>query len=216
MNPLLGRAAGIAFWFDFGSPYSHLSAMRIEDAAARRGIAVAWRPFLLGPVFEALGWTGSPLRVQRAKGEHAWIDLVRRSRRHGVAWTRPSVFPRRALLPSRLAVRHADAPWIGDFCRRVMALNFVHDRDIDTADAMAEALDALGLPAGPLLDDARSDAAKDALRRRTDEATAHGIFGAPTFFVGGEMYWGDDRLDDALDACAADGASSPPHRHRVP
>ena len=84
------------------------------------------------------------------------------------------------------------------YCQQVVALNFVHDQDIDTPEAVAGVLASLGLPAAPWLQAAQSAEHKLALRRQTEQAQARGIFGAPMFFVRGEMYWGNDRLDDAL------------------
>lgn len=192
----------IEFWFDFGSNYSYLSLMRIEAAAAQAGVAVAWRPFLLGAIFRDFGWSTSPFVLQKEKGDYTWKDMQRQCRKYGLAWTRPTTFPRAAILPSRVALLGAEQPWAGDFNRAMIAMNFVADRDIDSAEAVGEALSALGLPAQAIIDEAQSDANKLRLRRQTEAARARGVFGAPTFFVGEDMYWGNDRLDDALADCA--------------
>lgn len=192
----------IEFWFDFGSNYSYLSMMRIEAAAARAGVAVAWRPFLLGAIFRDFGWSTSPFVLQKEKGDYMWKDMQRQCRKYGLAWTRPTAFPRAAVLPSRVALLGAEQPWAGDFNRAMIAMNFVADRDIDSAEAVGEALSALGLPAQAIIDEAQSDANKLRLRQQTETARARGVFGAPTFFVGEDMYWGNDRLDDALADCA--------------
>ena len=191
-------AAEIEFWFEFGSNYSYLSVMRIEDAARRAGIRIAWKPFLLGPILRALGMETSPFLLQKEKGSYVWRDMVRQCRKYGLAWTQPSVFPRVGVLPARVALVGAEQPWIGAFSRAVMELNFVHDQDINQADALAPILTDLGLPAADILDQAQSEPIKTRLRQQTDEARRRGIFGAPTFFVGTEMFWGNDRLDDAL------------------
>ena len=188
----------IECWFEFGSNYSYLSVMRIEQEAASRGVSVVWRPFLLGPIFQSMGWSNSPFVLQEAKGNYMWQDMPRQCRKYGLAWQRPSQFPRRALLPMRVALLGEDQPWIGAYSRRIMSMNFAEDRDIDTADAVGEALGELGLPVEQLLAQAQSDTIKQRLRERTEQAKARGIFGAPTFFVGDAMYWGNDRLDDAL------------------
>jgi 2-hydroxychromene-2-carboxylate isomerase len=193
----------IEFWFDFGSNYSYLSMMRIEAAAARAGVAVAWRPFLLGAIFRDFGWSTSPFVLQKEKGDYMWKDMQRQCRKYGLAWTRPTAFPRAVILPSRVALLGAEQPWAGDFNRAMIAMNFVADRDIDSAEAVGEALSALGLPAQAIIDEAQSDANKLRLRQQTETARARGVFGAPTFFVGEDMYWGNDRLDDALADCAA-------------
>jgi len=188
----------IEFWFEFGSNYSYLSVMRIEDAARRYGVRIAWKPFLLGPIFRELGFATSPFLLQKEKGAHMWQDMIRQCRKYGLSWTKPSVFPRPSILPARVALLGAREPWIGAFSRRVMELNFVHDEDINNTERLAPILTELGLPAPELLEQAQAEATKTRLREQTDEARRRGIFGAPTFFVGGEMFWGNDRLDDAL------------------
>ncbi len=188
----------IEFWFEFASNYSYLSVMRIEDVARRRGVRIIWKPFLLGPILRSLGMETSPFLTQMEKGAHMWQDMVRQCRKYGLSWTKPSVFPRLSVLPARVALIGAAEPWIGAFCRQVMELNFVHDEDINKADRLAPILRELNLPADEILKQAQSDSVKTRLREQTDEARRQGIFGAPTFFVGTEIFWGNDRLDDAL------------------
>lgn len=196
--------AEIDFWFEFGSNYSYLSCMRIEAAAAASGVRINWQPFLLGPIFRSLGWETSPFVLQKEKGAYVWKDMQRQCRKYGLPWRRPSRFPRRAVLPGRVALLGAREPWIGEFSRRIMMLNFAEDREIDSEAAVGGVLEALGLPAAALLRRAGGEEAKVGLRQQTERARALGIFGAPTFFVGDEMYWGDDRLADAL-AAAEEG-----------
>lgn len=196
-------AREIEFWFDFGSNYSYLSVMRIEAEAAARGARILWRPFLLGPIFRELGFDNSPFVLQKEKGAYVWKDMERQCRKYGIALTRPSTFPRAALLAMRVALLGADREWIAAYCRTIMQLNFAHDRDIGSLEVVSEALDELGLPAREIIAEAQSDANKLRLREQTAAAAARGIFGAPTFFAGAEMFWGNDRLDDALDYCAS-------------
>lgn len=194
-------ARRIEFWFDFGSNYSYLSVMRIEAEAAARGVSVDWRPFLLGPIFRALGFDNSPFVLQKEKGAYVWKDMERQCRKYGIALTRPSVFPRAALLALRVALLGAEREWIAAYCREIMQQNFMHDRDIGSIEVVSEALAKLGLPAQQIVAEAQSDANKLRLREQTEAAASKGIFGAPTFFVGDEMFWGNDRLEDALDFC---------------
>ncbi|REE23908.1 2-hydroxychromene-2-carboxylate isomerase [Paraburkholderia sp. BL27I4N3] len=193
----------IDFWFDFGSNYSYLSVMRIEAEAAARGVRIRWRPFLLGPVFRDLGFDNSPFVLQKEKGAYVWKDMERQCRKYGIALKRPSTFPRAALLAMRVALLGAQREWIATYCRKIMQLNFAYDRDIGSMEVVSEALDELGLPAAEIIAEAQSDANKLRLREQTAAAAARGIFGAPTFFVGDEMFWGNDRLEDALDHCAS-------------
>jgi len=188
----------IEFWFEFGSNYSYLAVMRIEEEAARHGVRIVWKPFLLGPILRALGMETSPFVLHKQKGAYVWRDMARQCAKYGLAWTQPSTFPRLAVLPLRVALLGADQPWMGAFCRRVMALNFVLDRDINQPEPIAAILMDLDLPASDLLAQAQAGPIKTRLRQQTEEAQARGIFGAPTFLVETEMFWGNDRLDDAL------------------
>lgn len=195
--------ASIECWFDFASTYSYLSVMRLEAAAQALGVAVRWRPMLLGPILREQGWKASPFEDKPAKARYMWQhDLPRQCERLGLPRMAcpPSAFPRSAVLPLRVALLAADqqAPWTGAFCRAVMQRNFVEDRDIEGPEAVAEVLGGLGLDATPLIEAAQAEAHKQRLRDETARAAALGVFGAPTFFVGEAMFWGNDRLDEAL------------------
>lgn len=205
--PTIEPSCALEFWFELGSNYSYLSVMRIEALAQENGVNVVWRPFLLGPIFKSFGWDTSPFVLQKEKGAYTWRDMERQCQKYGLPWTRPSRFPRRTVLPTRVALLGAGEPWVSAYCKRLMQINFVEDRDIDTPELVIEVLEALNLPASDLLHAAQSDENKLRLREQTDEARRRGVFGAPTFFAGAEMFWGNDRLDDAF-RFAAHGAAS--------
>lgn len=188
----------IDFWFEFGSNYSYLSAMRIEEAAAQQGVTVNWRPFLLGPIFQSFGWNSSPFVLQQAKGVYVWKDMQRQCAKYGIPWRMPSAFPRPATIPMKVAAAFAGEPWIARYCKTFMTKNFALDEDINTLERVGEVLAEVGVNAQDVIDAAFADDRKNLLREATAEAQAKGIFGAPTFFVRGEMFWGNDRLDDAL------------------
>jgi 2-hydroxychromene-2-carboxylate isomerase len=191
----------IDFWFEFGSTYSYPAALRVEAEAASRGIAVRWRPFLLGPIFKCQGWTDSPFNIYPAKGRYMWRDLERICEAQGIPLRRSSVFPRNGLLAARLAASAEDEPWIGDFVRGVYSASFADDREISDPAVVASVLESIGRP-GSELDRAIREPAKARLRARTEEAIALGIFGAPSFVAGSELFWGNDRLEAALDWCS--------------
>jgi len=188
----------IDFWFDFASTYSYLSAMRIEPLAAARGVAVRWRPFLLGPVFTAMGWNDSPFNIYPSKGRYMWRDMERLCRHYGLPLQRPSRFPRNGIRPARVICAHADAPWVADFARAVFSAGFAADQDIGEREVVAGLLRGMGLDAEALIAAAESAEGKDLLRRQTEDAFKLDIFGAPTFIADGEMFWGNDRLEQAL------------------
>lgn len=198
-------AKTLDFWFEFASSYSYLSVMRIEPLARDAGVTINWRPFLLGPVFLSLGWNDSPFNIYPPKGRYMWRDLARLAARYGLPLTMPSRFPRNGLLAARVAILGAAEPWISDFARAVMSANFANDQDIADPAVIHAILTRLGLPADALLADATAEPNKLALRRQTEQATERGLFGAPSFITpDGEMFWGNDRLEDAL-AWVVDG-----------
>lgn len=186
-------------WFDFASPYSYLAIERVQALAQDAGVRVDLRPFLLGPIFQAQGWNDSPFRLFPGKGAYMMRDIARLADKYGVVYKRPRLFPRMSVLPARIALLGQDEPWCRDFCVAVFRANFQHDEDIQSEDVVHGLLNGLSLDAAALIARAKSEAAKEALRRQVDRARDLGLFGAPTFFVGDEMFWGNDRLEDALD-----------------
>ncbi|WP_437304779.1 2-hydroxychromene-2-carboxylate isomerase [Sorangium sp. So ce388] len=190
-------------WFDFGSNYSYIAVSRITPLARDARVDIVWRPFLLGPVFKRLGWDTSPFVLQKEKGEYAFMDTARQCARYGVPWRRPTTFPRAAVHTMRVAAAFAEQPWVGDYCRRVMQMNFAEDRDINTDEVAVQVLDELGLDGRKHVQEAHAEPRRARLRAFSEEAIRRKIFGAPTFFVGDEMFWGNDRLEDALARASA-------------
>lgn len=189
----------LEFWLEFGSTYSYPAAMRIESLAAEKGVAIVWRSFLLGAIFNDQGWNDSPFNIYPAKGAYMWRDLERICAAQGIPFQRPSQFPRNGLLASRIVCRYADAPWLLDFVRRVYRANFAEDRDIASRDTIADCLANAGESPDIIIREAESAENKQLLRKQTDLARQKGIFGAPSFLVGDELFWGNDRLEDAID-----------------
>lgn len=188
----------VEFWFEFASTYSYLSVMRIERAAEAAGVDIEWKPFLLGPVFLALGWNDSPFNIYPPKGRYMWRDLERLAEKEGLPFRRPSRFPRNGLLAARVALVGVEEGWVAAFARAVMTANFAEDREIGEEAVIVEILGTLGLPAAEVIACAQADANKLALRCQTERAAELGLFGAPSFRVGEELFWGNDRLEDAL------------------
>ena len=188
----------VSFWFEFASTYSYPAAMRMQARADAAGVAVEWRPFLLGPIFQAQGWNDSPFNIYPVKGRYMWRDLERICAREGLALRRPSRFPRPSLIAARVACVGASEPWGPAFVRAVYAANFVGDREIGDATVVAELLRSVGVDADAALTQAQGVEAKARLRANTDEAMRLGIFGAPSFVVGDELFWGNDRLEESL------------------
>lgn len=196
----------IEFWFDFASTYSYPAAMRLERLAATRGVKVSWRAFLLGPIFNAQGWNDSPFNLYPAKGRYMWRDLERVCAAEGIALRRPSQFPRNGLLAARVACANADQAWLPAFVRAVYRANFEYDLDISDAGMVGACLEDCGQEAATIIARAQAPDAKARLREQSEEAQRRGIFGAPFFLVGDEPFWGNDRLEQAMDWCVEHAA----------
>lgn len=193
----------VQFWFELASTYSYLAAMRIAALAEDAGVALEWKPFLLGPIFAGQGWNDSPFNVYPAKGRYMWRDMERGCALFGLPFRRPSRFPRGGLLAARVACIGAAEAWGPDFVRAVYSANFAEDREISDEKVIADILSSLEQPAGAVLERAQTPETKQRLRDQTDEAVRLGIFGAPSFVVGGELFWGNDRLEQAVEWAVA-------------
>jgi 2-hydroxychromene-2-carboxylate isomerase len=194
--------APLEFWFEFASTYSYVAAGRIEKLAHAANVEVSWRPFLLGPIFQRQGWNDSPFNLYPAKGAYMWRDMDRLCSRYGLPFKRPSEFPRNGVRAARVALVGADASWGPAFVRGVYRANFGDDRDISDTDTIVTLLDDLGLAGRDVLAEAESPAWKPRLRAQTERAEQLGIFGAPSLVVGSELFWGSDRLEQALEFAA--------------
>jgi 2-hydroxychromene-2-carboxylate isomerase len=193
------RRPVLEFWYEFASNYSYLAAMRIEGLAEAAGVDLRWRPFLLGPIFAAQGWTTSPFNLYPAKGRYMWRDMEREAARFGLPCRRPDPFPQNALLAARVALLGSERGWGPAFTRGIFALEFGEGRSIAEPAAVAEVLARLGEDPASVVRDAQGEANKTRLKAVTEEARSRGVFGAPSFFTeDGEMFWGNDRLEQAL------------------
>ena len=188
----------VEIWFEFASTYSYLTVSRAEAACEAAGVAFEWKPFLLGPVFQAKGLSTSPFVLDPIKGAYMWRDVERRAARFGLPFQRPDIFPANGLNAARIMTATLDQPWCGEFARAVFQAQFVRGEDISQFETLAAALQACGVEPEPWLDQAQSDAVNATLRQRTDPAQPRGLFGAPSILVQGELFWGDDRLEDAI------------------
>jgi len=189
----------LEFWYEFASNYSYLSAMRISDLAQQVGVDVIWRPFLLGPIFKSQGWDTSPFNIYPVKGRYMIRDMQRITESRGLPFVMPPTFPANGLKAARLALIGADEGWIEPFTRAVFEAEFGRGEDIAQPGVMEKALSGLGLNPASLFARAEEPTIKKRLKDQTAEAASRGIFGAPSFITeDGELFWGDDRLEQAI------------------
>lgn len=197
--------AAIDFFYEFASTYSYPAAMRVEDVAAKAGVTVRWRPFLLGPIFAEAGWTTSPFNLIPAKGRNMWRDLERITADLGLPFQKPDPFPQSSLTAARIATSLPDDGKRAAFSRELYRLEFGEGLSITDAEVLGRALKAAGVEPAMALIAAGSDGVKQALRATTEEAKAKGLFGAPSIVTAdGELFWGNDRIEQAV-AWAARG-----------
>ena len=191
----------IEFWVFCGSTYSYLSVMRVERLAAVLGVEVLWRPFDLRPISQSLGMPQGPFRANPPKLAYMWRDVERRAQRHGLPFAGNPPYPleRPELLATRTAIYAAAHGWCGEFTRAVYRSAFAEGQMLGDEATVTTAIRGLGLDAKVVLDAARSDAITRKLSESTEEAQQRGMFGSPSFVIGRELFWGDDRLEDALD-----------------
>ncbi|WP_223428937.1 2-hydroxychromene-2-carboxylate isomerase [Tateyamaria pelophila] len=200
----------LEIWFEFASTYSYLTVCRAEPLLQRAQIAYEWRPFLLGPIFADRGMDTSPFVTDPVKGAYMWRDMARRARNYGLPFTRPDIFPMNGLRAARVMTAALGEPWCGVFAKAVFAAQFEHGADISDEAVLQGALRACGVPPKDWLERAHEDTTKAELLALTDQARALGLFGAPSFVVGNEVFWGDDRLEDAINwAVTADEGIRP-------
>lgn len=192
----------VEFFFDFGSPYTYLAYHQLPKIAARHGATVIWRPILLGGVFQATG-NKSPMEVP-AKARYSLIDLQRWAQHFGVPLQMNPHFPINTLPLMRGAVAMQLRSEV-EFQRYVAVIfraMFEHPRNLNQPEEVAAVLAENGMDPTAFVDLINAPAAKEKLKENTAQAVARGVFGAPTFFVGEQMFWGQDRLDFVEQALA--------------
>jgi 2-hydroxychromene-2-carboxylate isomerase len=186
------------FFYEFASTYSYIAAMRIARLAEAARVTVRWRPFLLGPIFKAQGWDSSPFNLYPAKGRYMVRDCERQCAALGIAFRLPDPFPPNTLTAARVALVALTEGWGEDFSRAVYRSQFAEGRDIASPKVIGEIVRDLERD-NAVLERAQSEAIKQKLRAETEEAQRLGIFGAPSFVAGNELFWGNDRLEQALE-----------------
>jgi 2-hydroxychromene-2-carboxylate isomerase len=188
------------FWFDFGSSASYLAWTQLSSLEAATGAKAVLKPMLLGGVFQATG-NQSPVSVP-AKGKYIFTDFDRFARRYGVPFKLNPNFPINTLLLMRgaVAMQKKGEPRFKDYCDAMFKAIWVDALNMNDPATAAEALRKSGFDAQALVALAGEQATKDALKTATQEAIDRGVFGAPTFFVGDQMFWGQDRMDFVKEA----------------
>jgi 2-hydroxychromene-2-carboxylate isomerase len=182
----------VEFFFDYGSPFSYLADTQLAALERRTGASVVYRPMLLGAVLKETG-NASPITVP-AKGRYMGVELQRWARRYGVPFAANKFFPINTMRLMRGAVAAQHAECFAEYHRAIYPAFWVDSANLGEPEVIRAVLDKAGLNADLILARIEEPDVKEQLRLNTEEAVRRGVFGAPTFFVGEEMFWGNDRL----------------------
>ena len=183
------------FFYDYVSVYSYLANSQLGELSAAE---IVYRPMFLGGVMQATG--NRPPATIKPKGRYLLEDVDRWVRRYGITFNMNPAFPQDTINALRVAIvaRHR-----GEFQAVHQALfdaMWVNRQDLSDKAALASVVESAGLSAGQYMDEISQQSIKDELRENTEEAVQRGVFGAPTFFVGEQMFFGNDRFDFITEA----------------
>jgi 2-hydroxychromene-2-carboxylate isomerase len=188
----------LAFFFFYGSTYTYLTVMRIEKAAAEAGVEVRWRPFNVREIM--LEQNNIPFRGKPVKMSYMWRDVERRANRYGIPFNRIPTYPvDPESLANRVGVLAATEGWCPEYTKATYRAWFVEDKPPGDPEHLHSILLSLDKDPETIVSSADSQEIRDTYDSETAIARKLGIFGSPTFAVGDEIFWGDDRLEDALE-----------------
>ena len=186
------------FWISIGSTYSYLSVMRIGAAARAAGVTVRWRPFNVRTIM--LEQNNVPFKDKPVKTAYMWRDIERRAAVHGLDLRVPAPYPLPELtFANQVAILGMRDGWGEDYIRATYRRWFLHGERPGEEPNLSATLSALGLDPGATIARARDEDIAEALALETEAAKGLGVFGSPSFIAEGELFWGDDRLEAALD-----------------
>jgi 2-hydroxychromene-2-carboxylate isomerase len=187
----------VDFFFFYGSLHSYLSVLRIGKLASAAGVSVRWRPFNLREILieqNNTGFVKNPIKMS-----YFWRDIERRAEKLGIEFRGPAPYPADPDLSAlRAGLVAAQQGWCQSYSVATFRAWFLDQHPPGRDNNVTEILTGLGKPANAILSLAGSGEVSDLLKTETQAARELGIFGSPSFAVGKEIFWGDDRLEDAM------------------
>jgi 2-hydroxychromene-2-carboxylate isomerase len=188
----------IDFWFSVGSTYSYLAVMRLADVEQSSGIRFRWRPFSVRTIMREMD--NIPFATKPIKAAYMWRDIERRAAMYGIPVRVPVAYPLKEFnLANRVAILGSFEGWCPDYVRATYRRWFQQGQEAGTDPNLSDSLREIGQDPQRVIGTASGEEIRLAYEAATEEARKLRIFGAPTFVVNGELFWGDDRLDDAID-----------------
>ena len=194
------KMKAIAFWYSIGSTYTYLTVMRLLEYAKENGVDFDWRPFNVRTIM--VEQKNIPFKDKPVKSDYMWRDIGRRAEMYGLTASLPAPYPLEGLaLANQIALLGRQEGWGQDYTVEAYRLWFEEGHLAGSEPNVSESLKRIGQDEDRVLEKAQSSEIADGLAAETDEARDMGVFGSPTFVVNEEVFWGDDRLDDAISWC---------------
>jgi 2-hydroxychromene-2-carboxylate isomerase len=194
----MSTSENIDFWFTVGSTYSYLTVSRLQKVEEATGLRFRWRPFNAREIMQEMN--NIPFATKPIKLSYMWRDLERRASKYGLSIKVPAPYPLKNFdFASRVAVLGEIEGWCADYVRVSYRRWFVEGEEPGAEPNLSESLSEISQDPARVISAANTDHVKRAYEENTREAKRLAIFGSPTFVVRGELFWGDDRLDDAID-----------------
>lgn len=188
----------IDFWYSIGSTYSYLTVMRLADIARSGKVRLRWRPFNVRHVM--VEQNNVPFKDKPVKAAYMWRDIGRRAERYGLKPSLPAPYPLPGLVfANQVATLGVNEGWVEDYTRATYRLWFEKGQPPGEEPNLSACLSEIGQDPARVMTAAATDEIGAQLMRSTERAMALGVFGSPSFVVGKEVFWGDDRLDDAIE-----------------
>lgn len=191
------------FFLSYGSTYSYLAVMRLPGLAKAAGVEVVWRPFSLMTLLTEAGLAEGPFTPFPNKLAYMWRDLERRARKYGLPFASRPDYPWPYQEAGRIGILAQQEGWVVPFSQQVYRAAFEQGEVLGAPETLRAAIRAAGQEPARVMDTIAGDEIAEAWAANTEAARAYGIFGAPSFVVAGELFWGDDRIEDALDWATA-------------
>jgi 2-hydroxychromene-2-carboxylate isomerase len=188
----------IDFWFSIGSTYTYLTVSRLDQVAAANGVRFRWRPFGLRAILQEMD--NVPFATKPIKLSYMWRDVERRASLYGLPIRVPAPYPLEEFdLANRVAIAGQQEGWCAAYVRAAYRRWFQNGLEAGSEPNLSESLAEAGQDPARVIALARSDAIGEAYLAATQDARRLKIFGAPSFVTRGEVFWGDDRLEDAIE-----------------
>ena len=195
----------IEFWFSIGSTYTYLSVTRLGEVSQKTGASFSWKPFSVRKIMREMDNIPFP-PTKKFKVDYMWRDIERRAQGYGFTANVPAPYPLKELdLANRVAVLAMQEGWCEDYVRSTYRLWFIDGYEAGSDVNLTQTLSEIGQDKLRVLELAGSSDVESVYLDQTERAKQAGIFGSPSFIVDGELFWGDDRLEDAIDWAFKDG-----------